>query len=250
MIDGRRSKKKIAIATVPVVFIMITLSVVTSFAATTVSHGSFSLLKSYANENQSALNYWYVGASSSNSTFLQNNGIRSEIQVLPQNVSSFLAFWVSETMSNNLWGQVGYYIFHNSRPVAFYQVWNLSTKSEITSGTIDVSFGDHLFSMFLTKGTIFQFSVDSQKIGYYNMLTNGSSRTDPVFALSEEGYCSSPFSFEPVAFSAMQVLQGGDWLRITSAESYGNAWGMAGVAQSQFIVGGNYSSLLEGTSLW
>ena len=71
-----------------------------------------------------------------------------------------------------------------------------------------------------------------------------------VDALSEEGYCNAPFSFESVSFSAMQVLQGGEWRGITSAQSYGSAWGMAVNAQNQFIVGGSYSSLQEGTPLW
>ena len=204
---------------------------------------------------RNAQRYWYVGAASENGSYL-NNGIRGEIKVLPQYTSSFLSFWVSETMSNGLWGQVGYFIFHNSRPVAFYQVWNLTSRFEIASGTLSVSQGFHLFAISLLKATTFEFSVDGVAIGYYNMKTNVSSATVPVYVLSEEGYSSAPFAFEPVAFASIQILKTNHWIGISSALSYGNAWGIFGYMQNQqiepgdFIVGGNSASLPEGTSLW
>lgn len=257
MSDANGKQRKLGVATIPVVFLMISLCFFASFAAVSLLHGSSGLQILRPVQGQTALtNYWYVGAASSDRVYLQNNGVRSEIQVVQQNVSAFLGFWVSETMSNNLWGQVGYYFFQNSQPEAFYQVWNLTTRSEIAHGTVSVSFGNHLFSMYLSKGTSFEFSVDSSEIGYYDMKTNISSQTVPIYALSEEGYCSAPFSFEPVTFSSIQTLESGHWIAVNSAQSYGNAWGLYGNEQSQtigsneFIVGGNYASLNPETVLW
>ncbi|MDG6999483.1 MAG: hypothetical protein JRN15_10250 [Nitrososphaerota archaeon] len=253
MNDAAGKLAKFQFVAIPVVFI-ITISVFAPYLAFSIFHGSSAL---GAVQNQSSQqNYWYVGASSGNDAYLQNNGIRGDILVIKQDTSSFLAFWVSETMSNGLWGQVGYYTFHNSQPVAFYQVWNLTTRSEAASGTLSVSQGVHLFSMSLDKGTTFEFSLDGNAIGYYDMKTSVSSSTVPIYALSEEGYSSAPFYFEPVSFSGIQVLKGGNWIVVGSALSYGNAWGMLGYAQNQsigqgqFTVGGNYQSLPVGTALW
>lgn len=250
MKDERSRKWEIGVSTLPLVLGIISISLVASVAGSSVS--------SFKNpgDDRSA-NYWYVGAVSDESAYSQNNGIRGEIQVAPQgNVSSFLAFWVSETMSNQLWAQVGYYIFHGSAPTAFYQVWNMTTRSEITSGTAPVSQGNHIFSMSLTTGTIFEFSIDSLAIGFYNMQTNSSDPSAPLYALSEEGYCNAPFSFGEVSFSSLQVLKSGNWQDVSSAESYGDAWSVLGSAQNQsigegnFIVGGSYSPLQQETMLW
>jgi hypothetical protein len=251
MIGGRRRRSKVGIAALPVIFILISLSIMVSVAAASVLHATSNPPGSPASQNVVALNYWYVGALSNDSAYASNQGIRGEIQVVQQeNVSSFLAFWVSDTLSNGLWGQVGYYIFHNSEPTAFYQVWNETTRSEIASGTAAVSFGNHLFSMYVTKGTTFEFSVDNTTIGYHDLGANASSAEEPMYALSEEGYCSAPFSFAPVSFSGLQVLKGGNWIDLASARSYGSSWGIAANGENQFIVGGSYSSIQEGTSLW
>ena len=248
--DSGKKRKKFGFATIPVMFMIITLSISATVAVSAIDN--FSAPKG---EVQSiGANYWYVGAFSNGSNYTQNNGVRSEINVFSQKSDgALLGFWVSETMSNDLWAQVGYYIFHNSQPVAFYQVWNLTTRTEIASGTRAASSGDHLFSMSPKSGTIYEFSVDSLVIGYYNMKANTSSATDPVYALSEEGYCNAPFSFNPVTFNTLQVLKGDHWRTVASAQSYGNAWGIGGsVSESpnQLIVGGTYSPLNQGTLLW
>ncbi|MCL4519354.1 MAG: hypothetical protein M1587_09170, partial [Thaumarchaeota archaeon] len=150
MNDANGKERKLRLAALPLVFMMITVSAFAPFVASSVLHGSSYLVVFRPVQGQSGqANYWYVGASSSDNAYSQNNGVRSEIQVVQQSTSSFLGFWVSETMSNGLWGQVGYYLFHNSRPVAFYQVWNLTTRSEIAHGTTAVSLGNHLFQLLL-----------------------------------------------------------------------------------------------------
>ena len=201
--------------------------------------------------------YWYVGAYSNDSVSFSNEGVRSEIQVRNQQIDAFLAFWVSDTMSSNLWAQIGYYFFHGSGPTAFFQIWNLTTRTEVGSGSADVSIGVHVFSMMLSHGVVWKFLVDSQSIGTYDMHANKSSPTDSISALSEEGYCDSPFSFHSVTFSqAMQVLRNGKWMAPRIANAYGSAWGLQGVAENstltsnQIIVGGNYFAPPAGSTLW
>ena len=237
MESGRR---RIGLATIPVLFILLSLAVASGAAV-------FHLPSA---KPAAQANFWYVGATSSNASYLSNQGIRGEIQVVEQrNVSSFLAFWVSETMSNNLWGQVGYYVYQNSEPIAFFQVWNLTNRQEIGSGRQSLSPGEHVFSMSLKEKTTFEFSVDSSVIGYYDMHTDLSSPRVPLYALSEEGYCSAPFSFLPVSFGAVQVLQEGRWHGVNSLQSYGSSWGMTSMKDNAFAVGGSYSTLPGGTSL-
>ena len=235
-----RWRRRMGLATIPVLFILISLAVASGAA----------VIHLPSAEPSTRSNFWYVGASSSNASYLSNQGVRGEIQVVDQrNVSSFLAFWVSETMENNLWGQVGYYVYQNSKPIAFFQVWNLTDRQEIGSGRQSISPGEHVFSMSLKEKTTFEFKVDSSEIGYYDMHTNLSSPSVPLYALSEEGYCSAPFSFLPVSFGELQVLQGGRWQSVNSEQSYGSSWGMASLKDNAFTVGGSYSPLPEGTSL-
>jgi len=209
--------------------------------------------------NQGNLNtkYWYVGAYSFDNITFANEGVRSQIQVRNQQVSSFLAFWISDSMSNNLWGQVGYYFFHDSGPTAFYQIWNLTTRTEVGSGASQLEAGIHDFTMALLSNNIWAFSVDSALIGTYNMHTNVSSSEDCVSALSEEGYSYAFFQFQPVLFEkAIEVLHSGTWLAPQFAASYGDSWGMQGenqnvtLSENEFVTGGASPSISFGTVLW
>ncbi len=190
--------------------------------------------------------YWYVGAASFQA--MPNHGVRGSIEVKAQpEVSAFLSFWVSDTLSNDLWAQVGYYIFHSQGPMAFYQVWNLSTLTEIGSGEYTVSNGVYLFSMLASNGTRWSFYVDSRMIGTFDTLTYQSMPSSEVYALSEEGYCHSPFPFEQVDFrNGMQVQNiYGAWVNVSRATSYGSAWGIVRSNQDSslgvhnFLVGGS-----------
>ncbi len=210
-----------------------------------------------AKTSTNSRNYWYVGASSSDTELALNSGIRSMIQVKPQNVSSVLAFWTSEAMSNNLWAQVGYYINNGSTPVAFYEVWNLTDRSEMAAGINPIDGGIHTFSFVLSEGTDWNFCVDSVIIGSYDMQTNATDQNYPLNAASEEGYAQYPFAFSNVLFaSAMQVLRNGTWLNVTDATSFGSAWGIQGtnqgasLSQNQFSVGQSDSVISNGTILW
>src|SRR5579864_5245816 len=149
--------------------------------------------------------YWYGGACVDNSSVLENAGARTMIDVKPQYVNSFLAFWTSESFSGDLWAQVGYYIYKSSVPIGFYQTWNLSTHTEISSATSSVSTGEHIFSFALRSDRIV-FAIDGKDFGQFQTRGLKSSSSFPLCSLSEEGYSSSPFPFRPVTFEiAMQV---------------------------------------------
>lgn len=182
--------------------------------------------------------FWYVGASSSDPSKESNQGIRSYIQVRNQTVTNgVLSFWISEAFTNNLWAQVGYYIQNNSGTIAFYQVWNLTDRSEIMTKTQPVSSGMHLFSIELvSESNTWNFSMDGKPFGSFNMQTNLSSKSYPMYAMSEEGYAQTPFSFYPVLFqSAIQAFKSDTWQSVSNANSFGNNWGIQGHEQNSLL---------------
>jgi hypothetical protein len=183
-------------------------------------------------------NFWYVGASSTAPSAESNEGLRSNIQVRNQTISDgVLSFWASEAFSDNLWAQVGYYIQNDSRPIAFYQIWNLTNSEEIVTGTEPVTSGLHLFSFELVPGTnTWNFSLDGASFGIYNMHTSLSSSSYPIYAMSEEGYAQSSFSFNPVLFqNAIQVYKAGSWYNVSYASSFGSNWGIQGHEQNALL---------------
>ncbi len=207
--------------------------------------------------NSSSPDFWYVGASVSDPSVALNTGLRSLIQVKDQSVAGVLSFWASEAMSNNLWAQVGYYIDQGSRPFAFFQIWNLTDRSEVATGTTNVTDGTHLFSMTTSNGTMWSFSVDSQVFGVVDMHTSTSSPNYPIYAMSEESGVQNPFAFSQILFSsATQVLILGTWHNATSAKSFGNAWGVQGHEQNQefvdneIAVGAGNAIPSAGETLW
>lgn len=192
--------------------------------------------------------FWYVGAASSDSSEESNQGIRSYIQVRNQTITNgVLSFWISEAFTNNLWAQVGYYIQNNSGTIAFYQVWNLTDRSEIMTQTQSVSIGIHLFSIELvSESNTWNFSLDGKSFGSFNMQTNLSSKSYPIYAMSEEGYVQTPFSFYPVLFqSAIQVFKSDSWQNVLNANSFGNNWGIQGHEQNS-LLGNDEISVGEG----
>lgn len=211
-----------------------------------------------SSEAPNASEFFYVGASTNVPSIEQNTGVRSLIQVKSQDVRGVLSFWISEATANNMWAQAGYYIDNGSKPTAFYQIWNLTDRTEVTTGTESVSSGIHLFSIASVLGTdSWNFTLDGRSFGTYDMGSNLSSATYPIYALSEEGYISAPFTFEPVLFqSAIQVLKQGSWSNASSASSYGSDWGLEGHAQdsmlgnNEFQVGSGYGQIAGNSDLW
>ena len=201
--------------------------------------------------------YWYGGACSNNTQALQNSGARTFIDVRAQYVKAFLAFWVSESFSNNLWAQVGYYIYGNSVPIGFYQIWNMTHQKEVSTGTTPLTQGMHSFSFVLGSDGKLSFNVDGNSFAYYHIGQVSSSTTYPLCSLSEEGYSAAPFSFSPVTFRvAMQVLRSPNWSDVSFASSFGNSWGVEGRAQNsslftnEIVVGSSVNIVPSSSELW
>lgn len=201
--------------------------------------------------------YWYGGGCSNNTQVLQNSGARTFIDVKPQYVKGFLAFWVSESFSNNLWAQVGYYIYRSSVPIGFYQIWNMTPREEVSTGTTTLRPGMHSFSFVLLSGGKLAFKVDEVTFASYNIGQVSSSASYPLCSLSEEGYSPAPFSFSPVTFKvAMQVLRSGTWSDVNFANSFGNSWGIEGQMQNsslptnEIVVGSNLNIIPSSSQLW
>lgn len=199
---------------------------------------------------------WWVGAYSTGSQALPNTGVRGQITVISYQTPNVLDFWVSDDLSNDVWGQVGYYIENGATPVAFYQVWNLSAHKILDEGVTPVTAGLHLFAMELQSGTTWAFSLDGRVFGTADMGSSQSSPSYPVYALSEE-HAPRTFSFPTVTFGpALQVLRSGTWIDVAMAKSYGTAWGVQGASQGasmtrgEIEVGTSLSPLSSGTQLW
>lgn len=199
---------------------------------------------------------WQVGAVSSDPSALSNSGVRSTIQVIDQQTAGSLAFWVGDDLSNNVWGQVGYFLSKGGPPVAFYQVWNLTSDILITSGSTSVNTGNRTFSMYLESGTTWAFAIDGNVFATNNMGASSSSATFPVYVVSEE-QANSTFSFPAISFGpALEVLRLGSWSPVQSASVYGTAWGVEGSIQNsklgtdQMIVDGSLGGIPQGTLLW
>ncbi len=234
----------------------------------------------------SGSSYFYVGAQASTTicnptcTHVTNAGAQTSIQVVSQTVVGCLSYWLGDDSAANLWGQVGYYICNGATPVAFYQIWNLTSGAALTTGTTAVSAGGHTFSMYSQSGsTTWAFALDGTVFGTYDLGASLSLGTYPVQAASEEGLVSGPWIPAQVTFStAMQTFltantnpAGSGWSPVTSAfEPWGGCtstgavdsaggytcWGIAGNAQdstvpaNSLVVGGSRAAIAAGGNLW
>ena len=199
---------------------------------------------------------WWVGASSTDPSAMSNTGVKGSFTVVSFSTQNVLDAWVADDLTNSIWGQVGYYIMSGQGPVAFYQIWNLSPQSVLTTGTTSVSTGTHTFSMYLQGGTTWAFALDGVVFGTYDMGASTSSSSYPVYALVEE-QAPSVFSFPTISFSpAIQVLKSGTWSDASAANSYGTVYGVEGHDQNsalsadQIDVGSSIATLSGGTPLW
>jgi len=223
----------------------------------------------YEFASASSSSFFYVGAfinANSDPSSVPNSGVQATIEVVSQQAIGCLSFWVDDAAVSNIWGQVGYYICNASAPVAFYQVWNLTTNQVLTTGTTSVTNGYHQFSMHSQNaGNTWAYALDGNAFGTYNMGAGISSSTNGISAAVEEGYVSSPYQpTQQVEFSpALQVMQSGIWYTVHLAyEPWGcgsngmSCWGIEGNLQNPalpsdtIVVGGNTSLVSTGTWLW
>ena len=223
----------------------------------------------YEFASASSSSFFYVGAfidANSDPSSVPNSGVQATIEVVSQQATGCLSFWVDDAAVSNIWGQVGYYICNASAPVAFYQVWNLTTNQVLTTGTTSVTNGYHQFSMHSQNaGNTWAYALDGNAFGTYNMGAGISSSTNGISAAVEEGYVSSPYQpTQQVEFSpALQVMQSGVWYTVHLAyEPWGcgskgmSCWGIEGNLQNPalppdtIVVGGNTSLVSTGTWLW
>ncbi len=229
---------------------------------------------------------YYVGAQAPTSvcnpscTYLTNAGAQTTIQVISTQVTGCLSYWIGDDSAANLWGQVGYYICNGASPLAFYEIWNLTSGAVLTTGTTSVTTGYHTFSMYsMSGGATWAYALDGTVFGTYNMGAGLSLGTFPVQAVSEEGLVAGPWTPPQVTFStAMQTYltastypSGNGWTAVASAfEPWGGCtstgtannsggytcWGIAGNLQdgsiqaNALVTGGSRALLRAGASLW
>src|ERR1700722_652091 len=182
---------------------------------------------------------WWVGGSSSDSSTLPNTGARFTVPVITfTTANGSLSFWVAEGFTNGYWGQVGYYICDGSTPISFYQIWNLGPNTILAGGAATapngaaiVPTGTPTYSMYLQSGTTWAYAVGGTVMGTYNMGESTTSSTYPVQAYSEE-QSTSVYVFPATTLSAIQVQNAGAWGGMTTAASYGSAYGVQGNAQN------------------
>jgi hypothetical protein len=225
----------------------------------------------FASGGSGSYNYW-VGGESFSSAVLPNTGIQANIQVVSTEVTGCLSYWVAETATSGVWGQVGYYICNGSTPVGFYQIWK--SGAVLVTGTTSVSPGVHTFSMYSVGNGMWAFAMDGALIGTYNMgasianctfaFSDGSCANNPVEVLSEEGYVNGPWSPPQVEFSQIQVQKLGVWASVPSTyEPYScsssdldSCWGVQGnlqnhlIPDSALVTGGTVPAVPSGTTLW
>jgi hypothetical protein len=145
---------------------------------------------------------------------LPNSGVEATIEVVANNGVG--SAWVSDTMSNNLWGQVGYDKNPNSKTGigAFFQVWDLNFYriTSMNTKTIALQPGKHKFAMYSKGSTVWTFSVDGRSIGSFDMRTNTSVSVGGMPIYAEVESCSAPTY--PIGFSSINVLKSGIWQSI------------------------------------
>jgi hypothetical protein len=201
-----------------------------------------------------------IGASMGDATALPNTGISAVIEVVPLNGGHY--YWIGERTTALFWGQVGYvdYVDGSLRP--FFQVWDLNTGQLVVSSSFKkkISAGSHTFTMELTRGTKWSFSVDNTTLGTVDMHSSvsGDPGSSIVSAIVETQAANCPAPPQAISFSQLNVMQDGAWVEVRNgyAASGSRSFGVAGNLQDSSIppatvlVGGTTPVLPAGTQLW
>lgn len=209
---------------------------------------------------------FYVGAQTLDKSVWPNLGVRASIQVISTTVegSGCLAFWVSDSeLTNNMWGQVGYYECTGSSPTAFFEVWNIATGTDLCPTTTScglspvLATGTHVFSMAATSSTTWTFMVDGTTLGTWNMGGTSLMSTYPIYSTAElQG--ATAFTYPQVTFPiAIQGFVNGVWVSADKASSY-NAPGLGiqgnaqkpSISVDSIVLGDSTAVTGSGATLW
>jgi Bacterial Ig domain len=216
-------------------------------------------------------NFWWIGASSTETSAVPNNGVRMEATVVERPAGAAggcFSVWTSDILDNQMWGQIGYSgcdvgdAFYNF--TSFFQVWNLAAGADgtllVDQESDDITVGLHTFAMYVQSGTTWAYAVDGNVMGACDMGSATGNAPYGVATLIEEGDgVVSAFTPPSIAFpAAMEVMSGTTWGPATTAEVYNSA-GLSGVvghlqdtalADDQMIIGGASETLDAGIPLW
>jgi hypothetical protein len=216
--------------------------------------------------------YYQVGAVANLTSALPapSSGVEATIEVVAQQVNiPLLSFWISETLDNNVWGQVGWTIYGPSfTPQAFFQVYDLNqpnatldqfAASMLGEGSAPITTGTHTFSMHVQSGTVWSFDVDGVSIGTCDMRSSQAATPNAGIA-SEENVGSGvapPARFTgPIHVSGIKTLEAGSWVALDVGSSYGTGWGEKanlldpGVPPGNLVFDFDFPRLNDGTPLW
>ncbi len=222
-----------------------------------------------------AEDFWWIGAESTGSAGVPNNGVQAIIQSVSDAPSGgCFDCWTSESLTNGTWGQIGFSACDPSVGYpfeAFYQIWNTSTEGALPDGGVDygvflvdgettnLSTGDHLFTMSVVSGTTWAFAVDGVVLGTYDMGSATANEVNAISTLCEEGDGVAAQYVPPQVDMpvTMDVLQSGTWSPVAAGDVYNTA-GLSGVVghlqdagpDESVVVGGGAPYLAPGTPLW
>jgi hypothetical protein len=217
----------------------------------------------HADKADGPAGFWWKGARATDATAIENSGIEATFQVVnsPPPIGC-IDWWTSETVMDGFWGQVGAeactFTGGTTSFRAFYQVWD-PTGIELVDASTPVSEGLHTFSMFVSEGTIWAFSIDAHAFGSFDM---GSAASDGVSAqtLCEQGDgVPAPYIGPEVYFpEVMSVLHQGTWMQPTGAvvKDTANIAGVVGANEdgaltaNQMRIDGSTAFVAPDTPLW
>lgn len=216
--------------------------------------------------------FWWIGATSTQTSAIPNSGVRMEATVVTAPTGAAngcFSVWTSDVLSNGMWGQIGYSACDIPGEAffdltAFFQVWDLNVGADgellVDQETNDITPGLHAFAMYVQSGTTWAYAVDGNVMGLVDMGSATGDSPYGVATLSEEGDGVAA-AFVPPNVDvpvAMEVMAGGTWGPATTAEVENTA-GLSGVvgqlqdsnlADDQIIIGGSSPTLANYVPLW
>ncbi len=216
--------------------------------------------------------FWWIGATSTQTSAIPNNGVRMEATVVTAPAGAAngcFSVWTSDVLSNNMWGQIGYSACDIPGEAffdltAFFQVWDLNVGADgellVDQETNDITPGLHAFAMYVQSGTTWAYAVDGNVMGLVDMGSATGDSPYGVATLSEEGDGVAA-AFVPPSVEvpvAMEIMAGGTWGPATTAEVENTA-GLSGVvgqlqdstlADDQIVIGGSSPTLANYVPLW